>query len=251
MTCLIHVRSMFIYRFFLRLYYLVISYVLVVSLSMIPLYYLGLLLSYYYVVITIYAPVGPLPLGLLPSYFFPYLNTVIQGLLRSSDGTIIATIIVSVLLTSKILILHLSRNRHIFRTRLVYLELAILVVGLGELIMYYFTEHYVLKTTVKTLILYTYWLIGSTLPADITFLSYTFYRDTITQTGRTSTKHLLAAPLLWLTTLWLSILPNPEILLKALLQPQHNIPSTIMFTIWIIITITEPFTTHKNIKKQK
>jgi len=230
---------------------LVISYVLVVSLSMIPLYYLGISLSYYYVVITIYAPVGPLPLGLLPNYFFPYLNTVIQDLLRSSSGAVIACIIVLALLIMKILVFHLSRNIHLFRTRLIYIELAVLLVGLGELIMYYFTEHYVLKTTVETLILYTYWLIGSTLPADITLLSYTFYRDTITQTGRTSTKHLLATPLLWLTTLWLSILPNPEILLKALLQPQHNIPPTIMFTIWTIITITEPLLYIKSTAKPK
>ena len=127
---------------------------------MIPLYYLGLSLSFYYIVITFYAPIGPLPLWLLPNYFFSYLNSVIQDLLRSSNGAITAGIAVLALLVLKIGVLLLSRNRYVFGTKLLYVQLAVLVVGPVELIMYYFTWHYILKNMIETMILYTYWLIG-------------------------------------------------------------------------------------------
>ncbi len=232
-------KSRLVLRLFLRLYYFVIPYVVVVSLSMVNLYYLGLLLSFYYIMLTIYVPIGPLPLGLLPNYFFPYLNSVIQDFLGNSNGVIIAGIIVLALLILKILVLALSKNKYVFRVRLLYLELIIIIIGIVELIEYYFLEHYMLKTVIETLILYTYWLIGETLPIDIVLLSYTVYRDAVTRMNETTIKYLVAITILWLSVLWLGIFPNPRIL-PSILQPQQNPSTAIMFTIWIIVTIVEP-----------
>ncbi len=117
---------------------------MIVSLSMVNLRYLGLLLSFYYIMLTIYVPIGPLPLGLLPNYFFSYLNSVIQDFLENSNGVIIAGIIVLALLILKIVVLVLSKNKYVFRVGLLYLELIILIIGIVELILYYhFIEHYI------------------------------------------------------------------------------------------------------------
>ncbi len=100
-----------------------------------------------------------------------------------------------------------------------------------------------LKTVIETLILYTYWLIGETLPIDIVLLSYAVYRNTITRMNEATIKHLVAI-------LWLGIFPNPRIL-QSILQPQQNPATAIMFTIWIIVTIIEPLLHLTKISRRK
>ncbi len=224
--------------FFLSIYRFVVIYVIIISFLIVPFYYLALVLAFYYNFLTAYLPIGPLPLGLLPWCFFKYFNSVFQDLLRSDYGVYICTMIILGLVMVKLYVFTLLKNIRIFGFRLVLVLLIVLIIGFAEVLSYYYMEHYAYGDIVKTILLYTYWLIGMSLPVDVVLLTYILYRDAIICNSRNMGKYLIIIPTIWLSIIWVNIIVEPRII-QSILHPHENISIAIMVLMWFIVTIIE------------
>ncbi len=218
--------------FFLDLYLFVLGFVAIISLSMCPFYYVALFFSYYYYIMVIYLPIGPLPLGTLPLYFFPWFNSLLFDILREPYGLITFGLIIVSLGLFKFLLFLMARGKKVFVFEAEKLMLSILILGFFSALM---GPHY-MEDPVEAILFYTYCVLGSTLPIDITLLTYIYYREAIKNPQPQNRKNIIIIPTIWITLIWINPVLDPRTF-PSIQELTTNPITAIRPIIWIIATI--------------
>ncbi len=210
---------------------------------MILFYYMCFFFSFYYTILVLFIPLGPLPLGLLVTYFLTYFNFAFNDVLGRSFGTYVGCAIVIILVLLKYGIYRFSKNIYFLGYRLSRIILLILTIELSELLLFYYSyyngAYYVLyKNLVNTILVSLFWLLAPTIIVDLVILSFIKYREAVLNPSPSSSKYLLVIPIFWLLVLWVPIILEPKQVLVSF-ENTNDVLSIIRVIIWVIVTVSE------------